>query len=60
MFVVTMMYLVCLTEHTPTKDGTDLHSTHFKATSLIEVARMLEDYEINFGCPVVISIVPFN
>lgn len=50
------MFLVTVTERTPTPDGTDVNSYHVIKNDMFEVASFLQDCELNWAVFVNVSI----
>lgn len=49
-------YVVTLTEHTPTRDGTDINTYHIITESFLDALKILENAELNFTVFINVSI----
>lgn len=50
------MFIITITEHAPTPDGTDVNSYHQHADTMQEALRILDDQDVNFTVWINVSI----
>jgi hypothetical protein len=56
-----MKCLLIITERTPTPpEQNDLNSYHLVCSDLFEAAKKIEEFELNFGVLVSMTIVPLD